>query len=218
MITLTAKIVLEDGTEIAVDKRNILSLETSIIDRSDISLPSWGIISNRGSLTFADYDETVRGYADDLRLSDNAKVVVYLTNTITQSVKEIKNFLPSDWDYDSNSRTVSVSLKDDLEEWQNIQIDGFDYDVRNPKKVLQNQSMEDLYKWLYDRTPTKYNMKQCDALDNITKEILKTTIIQYPLLKSDKLWAQWNKLCCTCGLYIYKSTQGETTCAYNYGA
>lgn len=213
MITLTAKIVLEDGTEIAVDKRNILSLETSIIDRSDISLPSWGIISNRGSLTFADYDETVRGYADDLRLSDNAKVVVYLTNTITQSVKEIKNYLTSNWDYDSNSRTVSVSLRDDLEEWQDIAVKGFDYDPRDTTA----KNLRFFYDDLHSKTPYQYNFLIFDGLEPKTQEILESTYIKYHLLKDASLWQQWSKLCTVSQSHIYKDNNGNTVFVYKGG-
>lgn len=213
MITLTAKIVLEDGTEIAIDKRNILSLEADVIDRSDISLPSWGIISNRGSLTFADYDETVRGYADDLRLSDNAKAVVYLTNTITQSIKEIKNYLTSNWDYDSNNRTVSVSLKDDLEEWQDIAVKGFDYDPRD----TISKNLRFFYEYLHSKTPYQYNFLVFNDLDSKTQEILESTYIKYHLLKDASLWQQWNKLCIVSQAHIFKNDNGNTVFIYNGG-
>lgn len=218
MITLTAKITLADGTIYDIDRKNILSIDASLIDRSDISLPSWGIISNKGNLSFVDYKGDIKRLVESLMLSENAKVTIFLTNTITKSTKELKNYLTSKWDYDSNSRTVTVNLKDDLEEWQDIQIKGFDYDVSYPQKVLPNQTMADLYRWLYGKTPVKYLMKSFKELDDDTQDVLNSTTIPYPILKKGTLWAQWTKLCVACGLYIYKDSQGNTTCSYNYGA
>lgn len=218
MITLTAKITLADGTEIPINKKNALSIDGSIIDRANIILPSWGIISNTGRLSFVDYDGTIKKRAEDLKLTENLKVSILLQNTITKKEKQLNNFLTSKWDYDSNDKKVLVTLKDGLEEWQDIQIEGFDFDIRNPAKVLPNKNMADLYKWLQYRTPTKYFMKPFDSLDVETKNILNATMIVYPLLNSGTLWAQWTKLCVACGLYIYRTPQGETTCSYNYGA
>lgn len=218
MITLTAKITLADGTEIDIDKKNIVSVDASLIDRSDISLPSWGIISNNGKLSFVDWNGDIKRYADSLKLTENANVVIYLQNTITKSVKELKNYLTSKWYYDSNNHTVSVSLKDNLEEWQDIQISGFNYDVSDPQKVLPNQTMADLYRWLYIKTPAKYSMKSFNNLNADTQDVLNNTTIPHPILKKGTLWAQWTKLCGACGLYIYKTSQGDTTCSYNYGA
>jgi hypothetical protein len=116
--------------------------------------------------------------------------------------------------------SVSVSLQDNLVEWQEIQIEGFGYDPRNPYKVLANGTMEDLYNWLQngDRTPTKYRMLRFERLDEQTQNILRYTKIEYPLLKSGSLWEQWTKLCQVCGLYIYKNSQGNTVCSYTYGS
>ena len=136
-------------------------------------------------------------------------VVSYQVGQETVCVMKTK-----EWDYDNNSRTVNVSIGDDLEEWQNIPIAGFQYDPENETSVLQNKSAADLYKWLYERTPSSYKMYNYDELDVATKNVLETTFFEYPLLKDGSLWLQWSKLCEVCGLYIYKTKTGRTACIH----
>ena len=97
---------------------------------------------------------------------------------------DVGTFYTADWSYDVDNRTVSVSIKDDLEEWQDINVEGFNYDPRNPNKVLPNRTMLDLYKWLWERTSSRgYKMQRVDELDDATKTKLNSTYIEYPLLK-----------------------------------
>lgn len=206
------------GEKINIDNSNLISLSTSIFDRSDYKLPSYGIISNVGNLEFNDNKGKVLYYAENLLLTSDLKVVVKLNNTITHKSEQVAVMETGTWTYDNDNKSVSVSLKDDLEEWQDIQIQGFDYDPRNPRAVLTNGTMEDLYRWLYNKTPSKYNMLSFDELDSNTKSVLTNTIITYPLLEDGTLWEQWTKLCEVCGLYIYKNNKGETVCSSTYGS
>lgn len=202
---------------IDIDYRNLISLNSSITYRGDNKLPSYGIISNTGNLEFNDLNGEIRDYAEQMLLTSDLKVVINLNNTLANAYEQVGVFETRDWDYDNNNRSVSVSLKDDLEEWQDIQVDGFGYDPRNPNAVLINKSMSNLYDWLERKTPSKYNMLKFNELDGQTQIILMNTLIEYPLLKNGTLWEQWTKLCQVCGLYIYKNNQGETVCSYTYG-
>lgn len=210
---------------IDIDQRNLISLESGITYRADNKLPSYGIISNSGNIEFNDLDGEVRDYAEQMILTSDLKVVITLNNTLAKTHEEVGVFETRDWDYDNDNRSVSVSLKDDLEEWQDIQVKGFGYDPRNAYKVLTNGTMEDLYKWLQEkdetgnyRTPEKYQMLSFEQLDTTTRNILTNTKLQYPLLENGTLWAQWQKLCQVCGLYIYKDNSGNTVCRYTYGS
>lgn len=202
-----------------INKRNLISFERSISYRADNKLPSYGIISNTGKIDFKDIDGEIRDYAEQMILTSDLEVSVSLYNTLNQKSEQIGAFETREWDYDSDNRNVSVSLKDNLEEWQDIWVDGFDYDPRNPYAVLDNGTMADLYKWLWKNvTPSKYQMLSFDRLDENTRTILNNTRIKYPLLKNGTLWSQWQKLCKVCGLYIYKNNNGETVCIYTLGS
>ena len=218
MITISAKIHLASGEEISINRYNLISFNRKIVDRSDIKFPSYGIISNGGSIEFNDLDGKIREYAESLILTSDLKVTINLNNNLSNTSEQIGEFETKKWNYDNNNRAVSVSLKDDLEEWQDIEIEGFNYDPRKPFKVLENGTMEDLYKWLHKKTPSKYKMLEFSELDEDTKTILKSTKIQYPFLKKGTLWQQWQKLCIVCALYICKNNIGQTICTYSLGS
>ena len=203
---------------IEVDLKNQNALNRNIVDRADTMLPSYGIISNVGNIDFNDTTGNILDYANQNFLTGDMRVEFTLTNTLTKKSQLVGVFKTSEWNYDNNNRAVSVALKDDLEEWQDIFVEGINYDPRERYKVLKNGSMEDLYNWLHERTPSKYQMLTFEELDDITKEILSNTKLQYPLLEEGTLWEQWTKLCQVCGCYIYKNNKGKTTFTYTYGS
>lgn len=200
--------------EAIFDRRNLLSLEGEIIDRGDIQLPSWGIISNGGSLSFKDKNFRFYNYANAGILKEGIKVELFLNNTLSKSKNQVGTYYTSKWEYDNDNNSVSVSLKDDLEEWQDINVYGIDYDPRNP----ESKTMDFFYNYLHGKTPEKYNMLSFGELDDKTSTILKLTTIKYPLMGSGNLWEQWVKLCECCALYIYKNKNARTVCEYSNGS
>lgn len=204
--------------EILIDKQNLVSLAVSLFDRSDYKLPSYGVISNTGDIEFNDFDGEILDYAKSNLLTSDLAVEINLKDTLSNMIENVAMLETKEWQYDNDNKSVSVSLKDELEEWQDIQIEGFSYDPRNPNSVLENGSMANLYDWLYAKTPRKYKMLSFNELDEATRNILSKTIIDYPLLNDGTLWQQWQKLCEVCALYIYKNNEGKTVCSYTLGS
>ena len=102
---------------IVINRRNIISLESSIFDRSDLKLPSFGIISNTGNIEFNDLDGEIKDYAERLLLQSGLSCEIRLNNTLVDGASELVAEMETDqWDYDNDNRVVSVSIKDDLEE------------------------------------------------------------------------------------------------------
>lgn len=210
---------------IEIDRRNLISISRSIFDRGDLKFPSWGIISNTGNIQFNDIDGEIRDYAEQLLLESGLKCEIFLNNTLANAQEKIGLFETDEWDYDNDNRVVSVSLKDDLEEWQDINVEEISYDPRNPAE----KPFEWLYVELWKLTSNRYyaeeqitgkgnyNMLAFDELDTDTQGILQNTYIQYPLLESGSLWEQWTKLCEVCQLHIYKDNNGVVVCRYNGG-
>lgn len=184
---------------IDIDYRNLISISRSIFDRSDLKLPSFGIISNTGNIEFNDNSGEIRDYAEQLLLDSGLKCEIKLNNTLVDGASErIGLFETDEWDYDNDNRVVSVSLKDDLEEWQNILLE--EYPLQNA------MTMYEIYEYLVGKTPSKWEF----ILDNETTTTrLKNITCPYPYLESDNLWAQWQKLCEVCALYIYKNNDGK---------
>lgn len=205
MITLTAKITLADGTAYEVNKRNILYLDSDIVDRSDIAMPSVGIISNRGSLQFVDFDGTIEGWINQGTDLESKPVVISLNDTLSKSTSMVAEYYTEKWNYDSNNRNVSVQLTDGLEEWQNIQI---------PDKSLSGKkSGLELYNLLVVRSSDLWDFEE---LDEITNEILSAYTIEYPYFGKTNLWAAWNRLCTACGLYLYRNRNGKIVVSYDF--
>jgi hypothetical protein len=206
--------------EISIDinKRNLISFNGEIFDRSDLKFPSFGVISNVGNIAFKDLDGEIRDYAEQLVLTSDLKVMVWLNNTLAKTRQQIGEFSTKEWDYDNDNRSVSVSLKDDLEKWQNIDVDGFGY-YQAQETNQKAQSAKWFYTKLYQITVENgfSNMCAFGDLDIATQNILSTTFIEYPTLKSGSLWAQWQKLSEICQLHIYKNDKGIIVCEYNEG-
>lgn len=215
---------------IEIDRRNLISISRSIFDRSDLKLPSWGIISNTGNIEFNDTDGEIRDYAEQLLLESGLKCEIKLNNTLVDGASQtIGVFETDEWDYDNDNRVVSVSLKDDLEEWQDINVSEISYDPRKPENKPFNWLYEHLWKltsnrssYVNDKGETiigtgNYNMLSIVELDEATQAVLNNTYIQYPLLESGSLWQQWTKLCQACQLHIYKNSDGVVVCRYNGG-
>ena len=200
---------------IDIDRRNLIGISRSIFDRSDLKLPSFGIISNTGNIEFNDTNGEIRDYADALLLESGLKCEIFLNNTLANAQERIGLFETGDWNYDNDNRVVSVSIKDDLEEWQEIDVAGISYDPR----VLENKPFKWIYDYLHEITTANgnYNMLSFDELDGETQGILQNTYMQYPLLESGSLWEQWTKLCEVCQLHIYKNNDGVIICRYNGG-
>lgn len=214
MITLTAEIYISETEIIEVNQRNVLGIESSIFDRSDLKLPSFGIISNVGRIEFNDTDGRVLQYAEQMRLVQGLLCKIYLTNTLVDGASEVLATMETDqWDYDNDNRTVSVSIKDDLEEWQDINVSEISYD---PRKV-ESKPFSWLYEHLWAITNPNYPMQKLGDLNEQTNYVLTNTYIQYPLLESGSLWQQWTKLCQVCQLHIYKNKDGIVVCRYNGG-
>jgi hypothetical protein len=212
MITLTAEIEI-NGKVITLNNKRIISISSNIFDRSDITRPSYGIISNTGELKFNDFDSEFLNYANQRLLTSDLPVSIFLNNTLYKIRQQIGKFQTRSWSYDNDNRMVSVSLKDDLEEWQEINVDGITYDPVNSTP----QSLYDIYCWLYQKTPAKYELLNPNELNDKTLMILEKTIINYVFMESGNLWKQWNIICEASQSHIYKNNNGRTIFTYKGG-
>ena len=215
MIKLTATIQKLDGTLINIDYRNLLSLDREIKDRSDITLPTFGVISNGGNLQFVDYDSSMKKLIEQRLAKSGMEVSVYLENTSAKLKSNIGNFITDKWKYDDN-RKVSISLVDSLIEWQSIP---FSNVIFASTDELMYAKPEEIYEYLYNRTPSKYNMMSFDELDIPTRRAICYDITLFRpvfILNAENLWSAWNQYCQAYRLHIF-SNNGRTICKFNGG-
>lgn len=206
MITLTAKITLDDGKPIDINKQNLLSLEQNIIDRSDIVLPSWGIISNNAKITFMDYKGDIKGYADKNMLVSGMNTNIILTDTLTKRELVFSNYTTSSWDYDNDNKQVVVNLTDEIIEWQDIILDISRFNAQTPYDVDGKY----IYEYLYEKVPSKYKMKDFSSLDSATRNRLLSFKVSRLLFNDNKLWSAWTTFCNAVQAYIFRNYKGET--------
>lgn len=198
---------------IDIDRHNLLSFNSDIIDRTTSQEPVYGIVSNSASLRFSDLKEETLDLITQQILHSSIKVEVWLNNTDSKEQEQICLMQIRELSYDNDNRAVQVSLKDNLEEWQDINIDAINYDPLNGEP----KTAQWFYEELHSKTPSIYNMLSFEELDDDTREVLSGTTIQYPLLESSSLWDSWQKLCELCLLHIYVDYEGKTVCKYNNG-
>lgn len=183
-------------TEIVINYRNLISLESSIFDRSDIKLPSWGIISNGGRLEFNDPFGDIKALAERNLLTNNQVATLYLTDTISGYKRRYPSWLTSEWSYDSDNKVVTLRLTDGLEKLQEINFNGLEleYNTINAMSLL-NKLQPPIQNAGFMLSNYYWDAKTIDVLNN--------TKIKYPYLLNGTLWSQLQKICEICGLYVY---------------
>lgn len=214
MITLTAKITLADGTTYDVNKRNMLSFDSKIIDRSDIILPSWGIISNGGSFEIIDYTGEIMEWAESLKLNSKTKVTISLNDTISGASTQVGEFFATKWSYDNDRSTASTTLTDGLQQMQSINITPLSKNANTGGSM----SGQEFYVFLHEQTISNgFDMLSFDELDAITKTHLSDYVISMAYMEEKSLWRAWQEFCEALQLHIYKCRNGKIICIYKEG-
>lgn len=197
------------NVNIEIDNSNLLSFSSDIIDTSNMKYPAFGIISNSANMEVLDKDESILDLIAYQVLHSGAEVSVQINNTDSNRSNQLCSMKIRELDYDNANRKVSILLKDNLEEWQDINVEPIYYDPSNPKSEYARY----FYDYLYEKTTALgYEFEE---LDEETKNILDTNLIKYPLLENGTLWDGWDKLCQLCFLYIYANNLGKIVVKYN---
>lgn len=209
MITLTALLEIPNQATIDINYRVLNDLSIKLKDRADNELPSYGIISTTGSVSFKDYKGVIKGYAER-QLLQGSIVKINMSNTLTGDVEQIGEYSVADWDYDNASQMVRIELQDNLVEMQEINHIGIDLARDDRGLIISTKTAEDLYNELYNATPQKYRFLPFGSLDSATKARLQQTKFKYFYLESASLWRQWTKLCELVQGHIHKNSLAET--------
>jgi hypothetical protein len=206
MITLTAKIVYSNNKEIVIDKQNLISISHNIVDRGNIVLPSYGIISNSGKINFADYRGEIRRLAEAKQLIANLPVTIYLNDTLNDTRLEFSNFVTRKWAYEPNGREVSLEITDKLENWQDIVVNVIPYNTL----TKENVTGEEIYNTWLSKTPAEFKLKLFSELDEYTRTILSNLKVPIFISKDTTLWSAWTTLCEAVGAHMFINNKGET--------
>jgi hypothetical protein len=208
MINLSAKIHIPNDTLIDVSNANMVSLSCPIFDREKKDLPSWGVVSSKGKMSFYDSEFQVQELIKEKLINDKVTIEVYLNNTLAKKSNKIGEYSSSNWSYDNDSRLVTIVFSDDLTEWQEISVPEIS------PTLSPNLSLLDLFNDLKTFTPYKWTFE----VDEETLDFIKGIKIDetpansgrsYYYLNSGSLWVQWDKFCQVAMLHIYKNEKGN---------
>jgi hypothetical protein len=180
-----------------VDNQRLISFEISIFDREDINYPSFGIISNTGKLEFIDnhVDISIREYAELQLLKENLRTDCYLQNTRTGKEEKQAEMFTSNWHYDAENKICSVDLKDNLQDWQNINITLDKIDVSKETK----SDAWSLFLKLQSKTPNGEKF----FVDEETEQHLKSLQDNIVYFTGGNLWNVWNRFCFATQTHIF---------------
>lgn len=195
-----------DAWKFPFSEKNLTSLSCEMFERNDISLPSYGIISNKGKLSFVfnDKDRDFKYYFDNYILSNKFEAEIYIENTMySAKSQKIAHFLCTDWDYDQYDKTVTISLQDDLLEWQELTGETIDF--------KQNRTAFEMYESLVSFTDN-FEFE----IDEKTEEYLKSTTFSLSFVKKNNLWNMWQSFCEALALHLYKNPNGKVKISKSY--
>lgn len=185
--------------EVKFDRRNLISLESEVTDRSEIDKPIFGIISTGGSISFKDIYSRFLNYENAGLLTNGIEIKIFIENTIKKTIKQVGSYYTSDWDYDNDNRSVIVSFKDDLEDLQNEKYILYETETTTNENI--GKSAYFIFKNLI------YNNA---VISNEAIDILNNTMIYDSYIKKDgNKWSALQKMCDLCGLHIYKDKFGR---------
>lgn len=194
------------GLSIYADRRNLLSLSAPIKDRSDNEQPSYGIISNAGTLSLVDGTREIKEYARLGLLTTDLDVQLWLEDTLTivnPETKETKKqsigkFKTDKWSYDNINFEVTIDLKDDLPYLQNINAQSHPLNL--------NLTIRDLYDSLKNLIPDDYKFI---GLDDSILYFLEQIPLVYFYWRKDSVWGLWNDFCLLTRSHMYENENRE---------
>lgn len=197
------------GIKLYIDRRNMLSLSAPIKDRSDNEQPSYGIISNSGSLSLIDGTGEIKEYARMKLLKPDLDVQLTLEDTLTKKKQSIGKFKTYTWTYNNKNFEVDIELKDDLEQLQELKIS---------KMLLQQNPMTffEIYTWIINKI-NEQTTAFTFIIDNSTQDILSNIECELPYLENGNYWEQLTKLCNIAGIHVYENANKEVIVHSDFG-
>ena len=171
---------------IVVDEKNLDSFTYSLYDRENNDEPSYGVVSNSGTLSFVDSTREVLDYITSGLIGEDLKVSLYVKNTSTNKEELFVKCYSDDWTYDNDNFVVEITLKDIAERMQKNFIS-----VPFTARMTGAQ----IYEILKAAAENIIKIRPFDELDARTKNTLYGyTFINF-YIDNCSLWEAYNMLC-----------------------
>ena len=203
MLINTVEVSLYSGETHEVDKSSILEISSQNKAKIEPNKPTFGIIAGSGRIVFKDIDKKFVTFVRQGLLGADNKVVIYLTNTITGKKEIVGSWTSQKWDYDVDDSSMTISLRDDIEDLQEIEVN----DTARYISLVQNpMSALELFEYVQGITPERYVFEE---LSLEVRELLSNITITYAYLEAGSLWGYYEDICQLALLYMYKTPEGK---------
>lgn len=181
---------------ITIDEKNLNSFTYSLYDREHNDEPSYGVVSNSGTLSFVDSTGEILDYITNRMTIKDLSVNISVINTPQKKTELFISAKTSSWEYDNNNFVVTVTLNDELEDLQNITYPGFPYDET---LIMASNIYNDIMSFV----PPSFGFPALQELpDNVQLRLLSSLV--GPYMESCSVWDALDGLCKTLGIRIYK--------------
>lgn len=218
MITMYAEIALNSDLIEKIDKSIIESITSENKTNFNPNTPTYGIIAGTGSLVFKDTGRKFVKYSSEGLLTANIPIKIYVKDTISGKKQIVGSWVSKDWKYDVDNDSMRVTLRDDIEDLQDIDVSDTASLINvedNPITALELfyylkggviKDEEGNDKPLMGITPSKFVFEE---LDSDVKTLLESINIQIAYLEAGTLWSFYEGLCKLALLYMYKLPNGK---------
>lgn len=203
MVRLSAEIKVGEQWYEIVD--NLISISFSGQDRSDPSLPSWGIKSNSGSLEMYDTDGTIGELSREGHLA-NSEIRIYLN--VSTRKEQIGGFYIINAVKDRQTDKTKIEFQDILMSWQQISAPKY-YNFYKDSK--ENITLANIIDFISEKSAISNVL---DNTDNITLSRIESICILHPQIEQGTLWSQMTEICEASSCYIYCDKLGVPTIYY----
>lgn len=204
---------------IHLDYSKITDIDVGIVTQADFSKPSYGIVSNSGSISFNDFYNEISDYIELGLLKEGALVQVYIENSLVKYQKyKVCEMYTDKWTYDEENKSVTVSLVDGLEKLQEIQfftvakINGHDVSFEGIPyfpRISKSVTYKDIYNILKEKTEIHgIKVLEFDDYPDYIKEYISSIRNPYPYMNSSTLWFAWQQFGEATKTHIYKNSEG----------
>lgn len=188
---------------IHLDYNRITDISTGVVTQANFDKPSYGIVSNSGTISFNDFYNEISDYIELGLLKEGALVNIWIENSLIPSQKyKVSEMYTDKWTYDEENKSVTVSLVDGLEKLQEISFEGIAYYPRTSETMNYGA----IYRILKRRT------EDIGMVVKISEDVMSYIAYManfHPYMNSCSVWEAWRQFAEATKTHIYKNANGE---------
>lgn len=178
---------------IKITKSSLKSFERNLMGASSQNEISYGLVSNSASIELFDIDGRLKSYMEQGLISGTFPIKVYLVDTLTGKSQRVLKYYATDFNYNNDDFSFSVSMSDKLDELQNYDIDYIDI----PKNTTLGGT---LGKFLENTNYSVFNELYNDDISNVSSA--------KDYVYSGTVWDNVNQLCISDCMKGYVNEEG----------